>query len=64
MIYMVHFNDPLIANLSREFDKIFAQSVKGNYPPYNVIHFDKTNDYILEFAVAGFTKENLSLIHI
>ena len=58
---MVHFNDPFIANLSREFDKIFAQPQKATYPPYNVIHFDKTSDYILEFAVAGFTKENIEV---
>lgn len=58
---MVQFNDPFIANLSREFDKIFAQPQKATYPPYNVIHFDKTNEYILEFAVAGFTKEDIEI---
>jgi molecular chaperone IbpA len=61
MIYMmVSYMDPF-AQLSREFDKFFGAPLqKTNYPPYNV---KKVNDdhFVMEFAVAGFTKKELDV---
>ena len=57
---MVSYLDPF-AQLSREFDKYFGAPLqKTNYPPYNV---RKINDdhFVMEFAVAGFTKKELDV---
>ena len=57
---MVSYMDPF-AQLSREFDKLFGAPLqKTNYPPYNV---KKVNDdhFVMEFAVAGFTKKELDV---
>ena len=57
---MVSYMDPF-AQLSREFDKFFGAPLqKTNYPPYNV---KKVNDnhFVMEFAVAGFTKKELDV---
>lgn len=57
---MVSYLDPF-AQLSREFDKYFGAPLqKTNYPPYNV---KKVNDnhFVMEFAVAGFTKKELDV---
>jgi molecular chaperone IbpA len=62
MIYMVIVRDPFAA-LSEEFDKMFAQATKpsNNYPPYNIIKLDDDN-FVMEFAVAGFTKDEIEVI--
>jgi len=53
---MVIYTDPF-ATLSREFDKMFAQTNKvATYPPYNVIHSENKNEWYLEFALAGFER--------
>jgi molecular chaperone IbpA len=57
---MVSYLDPF-AQLSREIDKYFGAPLqKTNYPPYNV---KKVNDdhFVMEFAVAGFTKKELDV---
>jgi molecular chaperone IbpA len=57
---MVSYLDPF-AQLSREFDKYFGAPLqKTNYPPYNV---KKVSDdhFVMEFAVAGFTKKELDV---
>jgi molecular chaperone IbpA len=33
---------------------------KSNYPPFNIIHKDE-NHHIIEMALAGFTKEDISI---
>jgi len=58
---MVITNNPF--DLGREFDNIWTQtftSASTTYPPYNVV---KINDdkIIMEFAVAGFNKDNISI---
>jgi molecular chaperone IbpA len=60
MIHMVIFNDPFIGNLAQEFEKVLATSTTSSYPPYNVIKLPH-DDYILEFALAGFSKDEVSL---
>lgn len=56
---MVIFNDPF-ASLVQEFEKTFAQPAKASYPPYNVIKVD-SDEWILEFAVAGLNKDHISV---
>ncbi len=51
--------------LGLDIDKFFSNtSTTPAYPPYNVIkHGDgsQTDEYFLEFALAGFTKNNISI---
>ena len=57
---MVSYVDPF-AQLSREFDKLFGVPMqKTNYPPYNVKKVD-SDHFIMEFAVAGFSRGELEL---
>jgi molecular chaperone IbpA len=60
MIYMVIFNDPFYGTLAQEFEKMFTQPTKATYPPYNIV---KVNDdkIVMEFAVAGFKKDEISV---
>lgn len=51
--------DPF-AIFGREFDKAFAQHNTTAYPPYNVVKIDD-DKIVMEFAVAGFTKEDISI---
>jgi molecular chaperone IbpA len=60
MIHMVIYTDPFAA-LSQEFDKMFAQPTRATYPPYNVIHSKEKNEWYLEFALAGFEKDDVTI---
>jgi len=63
MIHMVINNEPLFAALSQEFDKMFATpgiNKLPSYPPHNIIKVDN-DEFILQFAVAGFTKEDIEI---
>lgn len=60
MIQMVIYTDPF-ATLSQEFDKLFAQPIKATYPPYNVIYSKDKNEWYLEFALAGFEKDDITI---
>ena len=46
-----------------ELEKMFWHSFAGinttNYPPYNIIR--RGNDFVLEFGVAGFSKDELNI---
>jgi molecular chaperone IbpA len=57
---MVIFNDPFYGTLAQEFEKLFAQPVKATYPPYNIVKIDE-DKYVMEFAVAGFKKDDISV---
>jgi molecular chaperone IbpA len=47
--------------LGLDIDKFFsATSSAPAYPPYNVIKFSD-DDYVMEFAVAGFKKDDISI---
>lgn len=58
------FNDPFLIGFSREFDRLNTLQKTNSsisYPPYNVIkHTD--DEYDLVLAVAGFHKEDLSVV--
>ncbi len=54
-----------LAQLSKAlvgFDRYFApnQMQNGNYPPHNIVKYSE-NQYGIEVAVAGFTKEEISV---
>ena len=55
-----------LANLSRAlvgFDQIFnqrLQQVNGNYPPHNIVKYSDSA-YAIEVAVAGFSKDEISV---
>jgi len=60
---MVIYTDPF-ATLSQEFDKLFATPgihKVATYPPYNVIHSKDKNEWYLEFALAGFEKDDITI---
>jgi molecular chaperone IbpA len=59
MIYMV-ITTPF-GGLGLDIDKFFpTPSVNTAYPPYNVIKFSD-DEYVMEFAVAGFKKDDISI---
>ena len=53
-----------LANLSRAlvgFDRYFnAQAQNGNYPPHNIVKYSD-DTYAIEVAVAGFTKDEITV---
>lgn len=61
---MVIYTDPF-ANLAQEFEKVFAtpgiHKIGSTYPPYNVIHSKEKNEWYLEFALAGFEKDDVTI---
>lgn len=52
-------NDPFFIGFDHLLDKMKAATPgQTNYPPYNIVKTDE-NHYVLELAVAGFTKDDL-----
>lgn len=55
-----------LANLSRAlvgFDTIFnqhLQTTNGNYPPHNIVKYSDS-EYAIEIAVAGFSKDEITV---
>lgn len=49
-----------IGSLSQEIDKAFANTYTNNYPPYNILKFGD-NEFVMEFAVAGFKRDDISI---
>jgi molecular chaperone IbpA len=43
-----------------EFERRHANQLHTNYPPYNIIKFGE-NDYIIEMAVAGFKRDEITI---
>lgn len=58
MIYMV--TTYTLGSLAQEFEKVFGSTTTNTYPPYNVIKFND-DEYLMEFAVAGFKKDEISI---
>jgi molecular chaperone IbpA len=57
------FNDPFLIGFTREFDRLNAiqkTNSKVSYPPYNVVKFND-DEYLLDLAVAGFEKDEISV---
>ena len=47
-------------NFFDTFETRHANQLNTNYPPYNVIKFSE-NDYIIEMAVAGFKRDEITI---
>ncbi len=47
-------------NLAQEFEKVFATTHTSSYPPYNIVKIDE-DKVVMEFAVAGFKKDDISI---
>ena len=47
-------------NLAQEFEKVFSNTHTSSYPPYNIVKIDE-NKVVMEFAVAGFKKGDISI---
>lgn len=60
MIHMV-ISTPF-GGLGLDIDKFFynTSNTTQSYPPYNIIRFND-NEYSMQFAVAGFKKENINI---
>ena len=57
---MVIFNDPFYGTLAQEFEKVFTKPTTTSYPPYNIVKIDE-DKIVMEFAVAGFKKDEISI---
>lgn len=57
---MVIFNDPFYGTLAQEFEKVFVKPTTTSYPPYNIVKIDD-DKIVMEFAVAGFKKDDISI---
>jgi HSP20 family molecular chaperone IbpA len=57
---LAHLNRALVG-FDRVFnDRFFNGSQPSNYPPHNIVKYDE-NHYGIEVAVAGFTKEEITV---
>lgn len=54
-------NDPFFIGFDRVLDRMHQQTPgQTNYPPYNIVKVDDDN-YHIEIAVAGFTRDELDV---
>lgn len=65
MTHLRTFDTSALANLNRAligFDRIFNDrlATTSNYPPYNIVRYDESH-YGLEIAVAGFTRDEITV---
>ena len=57
---LAHLNRALVG-FDRVFnDRFFQGNQNNNYPPHNIVKYDDTH-YAIEVAVAGFTKEEITV---
>ena len=57
---LANFNKALVG-FDRIFnDRFFSNPTTSNYPPHNIVKYD-ANHYGIEVAVAGFSKEDISV---
>ena len=57
---LAHMNRALVGFDRILNDRFFAGNQTSNYPPYNIVKYND-NDYGIEVAVAGFTKEEITV---
>lgn len=50
----------ILNDIERAFDSIEKPVVQNTYPPHNIIKAD-ANHYVVELAVAGFTKDEIDV---
>lgn len=56
---LAHLSKALVG-FDHIFNDKFFNSQSGNYPPYNIVKYSE-NTYGIEVAVAGFTKEEITV---
>ena len=49
-------------SMFRELERQFVNSASNGYPPYNIIH-NSDDHYEIEMAVAGFSMDQISIVH-
>jgi molecular chaperone IbpA len=56
------FNDPFFIGFNRELSRLNSAYVTNSqsYPPYNIAKLDE-DSYLVSIAVAGFSKDNISV---
>ena len=57
------FKDPIFIGFSKElerFSNIHREAINQSYPPYDVAQIDE-NEYIVSLAVAGFSKDDITV---
>jgi molecular chaperone IbpA len=56
------FNDPFFIGFNRELSRLNSAYVTNSqsYPPYNIVKLDE-DSYLVSIAVAGFSKDNISV---
>jgi molecular chaperone IbpA len=57
------FRDPFFIGFNREIERmanVHNAASRQSYPPYDVLKLDE-DTYLVSLAVAGFTKENITL---
>ena len=60
---------PFLNSWTIGFDRHFQlleelrNASKSTYPPYNIIQVDDEENYIIEIAAAGFTKEDIDIVY-
>ena len=53
---------PFTVGFDDLFDRLFETDINSSgYPPYNIIKSDNSN-YVIEMAVAGFSKDQIELV--
>lgn len=57
---MVTYTTFPFGSLAQEFEKVFNAPTTNSYPPYNVVKIDD-DKIVMEFAVAGFKKDDISI---
>jgi molecular chaperone IbpA len=59
----VYYNSPFFIGLEKTLETLEnLSSQQSNYPPYNIIETDEHN-FIIEFAVSGFSENELKVVH-
>ena len=59
--------DPFLSSWTVGFDRHFQlleelrNAAKPSYPPYNIIKVDDEENYLIEIAAAGFSKEDIEI---
>jgi molecular chaperone IbpA len=57
---LAHLNRALVGFDRILNDRFFQGNQNGNYPPYNIVKYNDA-DYGIEIAVAGFSKEEITV---
>lgn len=52
--------DPFFVGFENAFSRLNRTAKSSSFPPYNLIKKSE-NEYIIELAVAGYSKENISI---